>query len=78
MRQLDLIAAAKLPPGTKKAPIAGRLIGVEMGGIEPPSSAHIVRILRVQLREGVLLGSDLCPEHLGRRAQSQCKSRDAL
>ena len=51
---------------------------VEMGGIEPPSNAHIVRILRVQLKEGVLLGSDLCPEHLGRRAQSQFKSRDAL
>ncbi len=49
-----------------------------MGGIEPPSNARTVRLLRVQLRKGVLLGSDLCPEHLGRRAQSQRKSRDAL
>ena len=49
-----------------------------MGGIEPPSTAEIVSLLRVLLIRGVLLGSDLCYQHLSRQAQSEFKSRSAL
>ena len=51
---------------------------VEMRGIEPRSTAVILRLLRAYPVEFVLLGPELCYRHLARRAQPECKSLRAL